>query len=418
MKIKKILIFLLFPVLLFLLGGCTNKPTPNPDSKPNPLTEYSVKFYSGADLLFEAKIKHNTKITKLPENPTKTGHTFEGWYRNNSFTEKFDASQKITSDINIYAKFKPIIYTVTFYDNSDVLLTKQVEYNNIVELPKGPEKENYNFLGWYSDSSLTNSYNPSAKITGDTDIYARYLNDLDYFLFARANTIDNDTFKYTYKLDFTNVLENNVKNIPLPGAFYNGTTYYNKNNIISYLRDELTSGALIKDHHNYNFLKDGNLHKVVYKHNKKKNKDTDPREKIENNYKNAYEYSIYAKALFKYEKDKFASVSRNGSIYELKFNESQIDLIKEFLISHGQNAIAEKLKQENIRTIKVSAIINRQTHQISKFKYSFEFEQEMEKVVLGKTVKGTLVSKLEYELTFDNTFNGTIPLDEKVKPYI
>ncbi len=42
----------------------------------------------------------------------------------------------------------------------------------------------------------------------------------------------------------------------------------------------------------------------------------------------------------------------------------------------------------------------------------------MEKVVFGKTVKGTLVSKLEYELTFDNTFNGNIPLDEKVKPYI
>lgn len=44
---------------------------------------------------------------------------------------------------------------------------------------------------------------------------------------------------------------------------------------------------------------------------------------------------FYAKALFKYAKDKISSATKKGSIYELTFTESQIDLIKEFLISHG-----------------------------------------------------------------------------------
>ena len=122
--------------------------------------------------------------------------------------------------------------------------------------------------------------------------------------------------------------------------------------------------------------------------------------------------------MFKYAKEKISAATKKGSIYELTFTESQIDLIKEFLISHGQEKVAGKLKQENIREIKVSVEIDAQTHTISKFRYSFEFAQEFEKSILGRTVKGTLLSKLNYELTFDKTFNGEIPLDSNVKPFV
>lgn len=132
-----------------------------------------------------------------------------------------------------------------------------------------PKKDGYNFVGWFQDSELTKKLDLSTKVTKDMKIYAKYLTDLKYFLEARTNTVEKDTFKYNYSLSFTNVFENKIKNVPLPGAFFNGTTYYNRNNSISYLRDEITSGALLKDQHNYHFLKDGNLHKVAYKHNKK-----------------------------------------------------------------------------------------------------------------------------------------------------
>lgn len=429
---KTLKIFSLFILLFFSFGrySCKdeNKPTPNPDQntpapqpepKPTPkVVEYSVKFFDGNTLLAEQKVKKGETIATLPQNPVKTGHTFAGWYSNSAFTQELDSSQKITGDTNVYAKFVPIKYTVTFHDDVNLVATKQVEYNKTAELPKAPEKDGYNFVGWFKDSALTMPFDPTTKITADTKVYAKYLNNLDYFMQARTNTVEGDTFKYTYKLAFENVFENKIKNIPLPGAFYNGTVYYNKINPLSYLRDEITSGALIKDHHNYHFIKDGNLHKVTFKHNKKTNADTDPKEEIKNNYKEAYEYSLYAKALFKYAKDKFAKVTKTGTVYELTFTEKQIDLIKEFLISKGQNKIADKLKTENIRSIKVEAQIDPSTNKITKFSYKFEFQQEYEQKILGKTVKGTLVSKLTYELTFDNQFNGQIPVDSQIKNFV
>lgn len=435
MKIKKILMYLLLPALLLTLVACggdkptpapqpapiptpTPKPTPKPDETPKPSkVEYSVKFFVGETLLADKTVEKN-KTVDLPANPVKEGHEFEGWYLDKAFAQKFEATQKITSNLNICAKFTPLKYNVDFFDGANKIANRVIEYNQNIQLPDAPKKDGYNFVGWFQDSELTKKLDLSTKVTKDTKIYAKYLTDLEYFLEARTNTVEKDTFKYNYSLSFTNVFESKIKNVPLPGAFFDGTAYYNRNNSLSYLRDEITSGALLKDQHNYHFLIDGNLHKVAYKHNKKTNKDTDPKETIKENFKEPYEYSVYAKALFIYAKDKISSATKKGSVYELTFSESQIDLIKEFLISHGQEKVAGKLKQENIREIKVSVEIDAQTHTISKFRFSFEFAQDFEQKILGKTVNGTLVSKLNYELTFDKAFNGEIPLDSNVKPFV
>lgn len=431
MKIKKILMYLLLPALLLTLFACggekptpapiptpTPKPTPKPDENPKPSkVKYSVKFFDGQTLLADKTVEKNNTVD-LPATPAKEGHEFKGWYLDKVFTQQFVPTQKVTSNLNVYAKFTSLKYNVDFFDGAKKIGIRVIEYNQTIQLPDAPKKDGYNFVGWFQDSELTKKLDLSTKVTKDMKIYAKYLTDLEYFLEARTNTVEKDTFKYNYSLSFTNVFENKIKNVPLPGAFFNGTTYYNRNNSISYLRDEITSGALLKDQHNYHFLKDGNLHKVAYKHNKKTNKDTDPKETIKENFKEPYEYSIYAKALFKYAKDKISSATKKGSVYELTFTESQIDLIKEFLISHGQEKVAGKLKQENIREIKVSVEIDTQTHTISKFRYSFEFAQDFEQKILGKTVKGTLVSKLNYELTFDKAFNGEIPLDNNVKHFV
>lgn len=42
----------------------------------------------------------------LPSNPTKEGYIFDGWYLSDEFIEKFNATQTISSDITVYAKWK------------------------------------------------------------------------------------------------------------------------------------------------------------------------------------------------------------------------------------------------------------------------------------------------------------------------
>ena len=94
-----------------------------------------------------------------PLNPTKTGYTFMGWFIDKGFTTPFDFDKPVSVNMMIYAKWEINIYTVTFkykkyFDSdSEVTITKDVEYNSTVEQPDEPEREGYTFTGWYSEGS-------------------------------------------------------------------------------------------------------------------------------------------------------------------------------------------------------------------------------------------------------------------------
>lgn len=70
-------------------------------------TKHTVTFKDG-DTETSVKVVDNQKVTK-PADPTKTGYSFLGWYKEGS-TTPFDFSTPITADIKLYAKWeaKPV----------------------------------------------------------------------------------------------------------------------------------------------------------------------------------------------------------------------------------------------------------------------------------------------------------------------
>lgn len=88
------------------------------------------------------------EVLQLPEEPTKEGYRFVGWYLDEALTIPYQG-EPITSDMRFYAKFEINEYTVTLDSNggSDVS-NVTVEWNTAAELPT-PTKEGYNFLGWF-----------------------------------------------------------------------------------------------------------------------------------------------------------------------------------------------------------------------------------------------------------------------------
>ena len=56
------------------------------------------------------------KLT-LPDNPTRTGYTFSGWYTEKDGGDKVENGKVISSDITLYAHWTPITYTVEYNPN-------------------------------------------------------------------------------------------------------------------------------------------------------------------------------------------------------------------------------------------------------------------------------------------------------------
>jgi uncharacterized repeat protein (TIGR02543 family) len=102
----------------------------------------------------------------------KTGHTFGGWYRDAGFTTPavFPITS-VTADINLYAKWVPNVYSVTYNldggTQQDGTTWGGYTYGAGLILPTAPTKDGYIFDGWYDNSDLVGS---CVEAISETDI--------------------------------------------------------------------------------------------------------------------------------------------------------------------------------------------------------------------------------------------------------
>lgn len=130
--------------------------------QPKPAETFTVNFYD--DVEGQGKIIYTHVVEKngsanAPADPTKEGHTFDGW------SEEFTS---VTKDLEVYPKFIVHTFKVTFkYYNGDKLETvsQTVEYNKTATEPEVPSREGYQGYDWDKDFS---------KVTEDLVVTAIY----------------------------------------------------------------------------------------------------------------------------------------------------------------------------------------------------------------------------------------------------
>ncbi len=94
---KKILFLCVLTLLLLMLTACGG-------------ADFDVNFIINGEIYSVVNTSGNETI-KLPENPTKEGYEFEGWYWDNGewekpFTVNSLLNTPLAADMNVYAKFK------------------------------------------------------------------------------------------------------------------------------------------------------------------------------------------------------------------------------------------------------------------------------------------------------------------------
>lgn len=88
-----------------LTSNPVNYVAPPPVEPP---AVYTVSFESnGGSAVAQLKVAGGSKPEK-PADPTRSGYSFLGWYKDKALTEKYDFGSAVTSDITIYAAWEEI----------------------------------------------------------------------------------------------------------------------------------------------------------------------------------------------------------------------------------------------------------------------------------------------------------------------
>ena len=148
------LLLLLFTLSLFLLScGKSGEDVKNAVSKKN----YTVSFNTNGGTTVSAITVEEGKTIATPTAPTKTGFTFEGWYKETVLTNKWNFdTDTVNADVTLYAKWVTA-YTVSFDTNEGTTVSAiTVEEGKTVPEPTAPTKTGFTFEGWYKETGLTN----------------------------------------------------------------------------------------------------------------------------------------------------------------------------------------------------------------------------------------------------------------------
>ena len=139
------------------------------------INTYTVSFDSiGGSSVDEKTADYNTVVTQ-PENPTKMGYTFGGWYTDEACKNAYDFAAPVRGDMTLYAKWTINTYTVSFDSiGGSSVDEKTVDYNTAVTQPENPTKMGYTFEGWYTDEACKNAYDFTAPVRGDMTLYAKW----------------------------------------------------------------------------------------------------------------------------------------------------------------------------------------------------------------------------------------------------
>lgn len=137
---------------------------------------YNVTFESNGGTKVASQQVESGKTAAKPEDPKKDGYDFRAWYSDEALGKEYKFDTAVTTDITLYAGWDTAAYTVTFdynYDGAEPA-TQTVDIGGKVIRPEDPEREEYTFMGWYTDEACTNEYDFTAELTSDVTLYASW----------------------------------------------------------------------------------------------------------------------------------------------------------------------------------------------------------------------------------------------------
>ena len=115
-----------------------------------------IVTYKDGDSEYAKQVLPSGTLATRPDTPAATpGYTFGGWNKADGTAWDY-ASDKVTDDITLYAKWAANTYTITFdtAGGSEIAPITQ-DYGTVITAPEAPTREGYTFIGWDQEIPTT-----------------------------------------------------------------------------------------------------------------------------------------------------------------------------------------------------------------------------------------------------------------------
>ena len=158
-----------------------------------------IVTYKDGDSEYAKQVLPSGTLATCPDTPATTpGCTFGGWNKADGTAWDY-ASDKVTDNITLYAKWTANTYTITFdtAGGSEIAPITQ-DYGTNITAPADPTREGYTFTGWDRDIpttmpaeniTITAKWKDTEKPTGEiiigTNKWREFLNTLTFGLFFK-----------------------------------------------------------------------------------------------------------------------------------------------------------------------------------------------------------------------------------------
>ncbi len=199
-----------------IVGDASYEITPTPAPSENSVTYtvictavqdldsiHTLTFNTNGGSAIKAQRYAEGNIIYQPTDPVRDGYTFGGWFSDEALTVPFDftGARMPNQDMNLYAKWEPRSYTVSFDavngdDPSPITVRYGERYGTLPTLTN----DTLRFLGWFTQAE------GGEEVTADT-IYSLTENQTLYARWAEKIEIQSSWFTITQRTYDYNELE-------------------------------------------------------------------------------------------------------------------------------------------------------------------------------------------------------------------
>lgn len=158
-------------------------------------------------------------LNALPTS-SKAGYTLEGFYYDQSYTIPYQSTDIFLVHTTLYVKWVLNAipnFSVFFESNGGNVFAPiiDVKLGQILTSLPTPIKDGFTFIGWYTDSQLSDLFNINMAINDDLTLYAKWSSNIEYY------SVSFDSVGGSFESTITNI-ERNTKLISLPTPIKDG----------------------------------------------------------------------------------------------------------------------------------------------------------------------------------------------------